>query len=127
MKVLGKRAQLVTGIVIFQVLAGVVGTTAEARIETVIGSQDLQTNPNLPGFFPSVSSNEIIISRPQYIISYNRERRSPNWVAWRVDASKLGTVQRSNHFQLDTELQNYLDSSDPKTTAKKKRGSSNGI
>ncbi len=84
-----------------------------AKVEAVIGSVPLAKNPNLITAFPVTDLPEIVISRPQYIISYNKERRSPNWVAWMVDKSKLGTSGRSNAFTSDKELEKYLATADP--------------
>jgi len=79
-----------------------------ARIETVLGDVALEKNPNLAAL-PSVKSSEVIISRDQYVISYNKERRSPNWVAWKVDSSRLGDSGRSDAFFADSDLQTYLE------------------
>jgi len=81
---------------------------AAAKIETVIGSVALQSNDNLAGILPTTSQSEIIISRPQYVISYNKDRRTPNWVAWKLEADQLGTVGRSNNFMQDPDLETYL-------------------
>lgn len=78
-----------------------------AKIEAVLGSIPLKENANIVAM-PRVSSKEVIISREQYVISYNKERRSPNWVAWKVTADNLGTAARTNRFEQDKELQNYL-------------------
>ena len=82
-----------------------------AKIETVLGDVPLKENTNLLKL-PSAPSDEVIISRGQYVISYNKERRSPNWVAWKVDARSLGTADRTDKFEEDKELQKYL-SQDP--------------
>jgi endonuclease G len=81
---------------------------AFAKVETVLGALSLVQNPNLPGSMPYSDSSEIIISRNQYIISYNKERRAPNWVAWKLEASQIGNSGRTNNFVVDTELENYL-------------------
>src|SRR5690606_365010 len=47
-------------------------------------------------------------------ISYNKERRSANWVAWKVDSSTIGSAERTNYFKVDRELQEYLKQ-DPNT------------
>ena len=80
-----------------------------AKIEAIIGSVDLEKNPNLALIPHLENENEIIISRSQYLISYNKERRSPNWVSWKLEASDLGDVERKNIFIPDYYLQNYLE------------------
>ncbi len=83
---------------------------AAAKIEVVLGSP-LSKNLNLPGTIPDASSSEIVISRDQYVLSYNKERRSPNWVAWKLEASQMGSAGRTNDFQPDADLQGYLQQS----------------
>lgn len=84
-------------------------SNAFASIEAVIGDVALKDNANLAGFMPSSESSEVIISRKQYVISYNKERRSPNWVAWKVEANQLGSSGRTNVFSQDSELETYLN------------------
>lgn len=89
-----------------------VSATSFANIEAVIGSVPLKQNANLVAL-PSVPNQEVIISREQYVISYNKEKRSANWVAWKVTAGDLGSTDRSNRFEQDQELQQYLAAKDP--------------
>jgi endonuclease G len=39
-------------------------------------------------------SDDEILVKPQYALSYNRARRGPNWVSWRLDAGDLGPARR---------------------------------
>lgn len=84
-------------------------TTSQANVEAVIGNLPLRNNPNIMGQLPKTSASEIIISRPQYVISYNKYRREPNWAAWKIDNTDLGLTKRSNNFQQDNELETYLN------------------
>jgi endonuclease G, mitochondrial len=84
--------------------------SAWARVEAVIGSLPLKQNDNLAMTMPTTKNSEILISREQYLISYNKERRAPNWVAWKLETSQLGKVSRSNKFQQDPDLEEYLNS-----------------
>ncbi len=84
---------------------------ADARVEAVIGSLPLNKNPNLAILLPETENSEVLISRQQYLISYNKYRRAPNWVAWKIEANQLGSIGRSNKFQQDSELENYLTKS----------------
>ncbi|WP_276499467.1 DNA/RNA non-specific endonuclease [Pontibacter litorisediminis] len=45
-----------------------------------------------------------LITRPQYALSYNRERSTPNWVSWHVNQDWLGTSDRQNDFRPDPSL-----------------------
>jgi endonuclease G len=83
-------------------------STAWARVEGVIGSIDPNQNPNLSLGLPTTRASEILISRSQYLISYNKYNRTPNWVAWKVEAKQIGKSGRSNKFQQDLELEEYL-------------------
>jgi endonuclease G len=85
-----------------------VSIETQARIEAVIGPIPLAQNLNLANVMPDVQDSEIIISRDQYVISYNRHRRSPNWVAWKLEAKDIGSVSRSKMFLKDPDLGNYL-------------------
>lgn len=89
--------------------------SATAKIEAVLGSRTLEENPNLIMRAPLTEESEIILSRDQYIISYNKYKRVPNWVAWKLEVDQIGSSGRSNDFKLDTELDAYLakDSSLP--------------
>jgi endonuclease G len=73
--------------------------------EIVIGDLPLSENPNIDlGRPTAVTGNQIIISRPQYVISWNVETRSPEWVSWALKPESLGDASRSNTFHLDKEL-----------------------
>ena len=49
-------------------------------------------------------SDDIIIERRQYTISYNPNHGGPNWVSWNLDASHKGSAPRCNCFTADTAL-----------------------
>jgi endonuclease G len=60
-------------------------------------------NPN--GAVDSVSySNNYLMEKPQYVVSYNRDRGIPNWVAWHLDNTWLGTIPRKDKFRPDSTL-----------------------
>ncbi|WP_413560851.1 DNA/RNA non-specific endonuclease [Bdellovibrio sp. HCB209] len=79
-----------------------------AVVEGVIGSLPLEKNINVSSQLPSTNASEIIISRKQYVISYNKTTRSPNWASWELDPQNMGNADRSNGFSQDTELEEYL-------------------
>ena len=82
---------------------------AQAKVEAIIGPLSLDANLNAISPLPSSENSEIIISRDQYVISYNKYYRSPNWVSWRLTSNQLGSVKRTNKFQQDPDLENYLN------------------
>lgn len=77
----------------------------------VIGNLPLDQNPNLSTFFPQNLKHvsEVLISRPEYVLSFNSETRLLNWAAWKLEASDIGHIGRSNKFIADADLQNYLN------------------
>jgi endonuclease G, mitochondrial len=51
------------------------------------------------------SSDDYIIRRPQYCVSYNYKREEPNWVSYELNADWYGDVARySGNFISDTSL-----------------------
>ena len=42
--------------------------------------------------------------KPQYALSYDRDRGDPNWVSWHLSADWLGSAPRQNDFRADTTL-----------------------
>jgi endonuclease G len=82
-------------------------SNAFAKVETVLG-KPLNQNDNLGFQIPTTDNPEIMISRDQYVISYNKDHRSPNWVAWKLEESNMGSSGRTNVFSQDSDLENYL-------------------
>ena len=84
--------------------------TSTASISKLIGDMPLDHNPNVGVGVPSVSSApEVLISRKQYVISWNHQHRQPNYVAWRLRGADMGNVQRQNNFAVDPELERHLN------------------
>ena len=52
----------------------------------------------------SDDSDDYLIDKGIYVLSYNSERNLANWVAWRLDATDLGTFERTDHFRSETDL-----------------------
>lgn len=44
------------------------------------------------------------MEKPQYVLSYNRERGTANWVAWQLSSKWLGESQRQEDFRSDESL-----------------------
>src|SRR5262249_16908878 len=40
------------------------------------------------------SREAYLLDRPQYVLSYNAETRTPNWVCWRLQAADIGNTPR---------------------------------
>jgi endonuclease G len=45
-----------------------------------------------------------LLSKSQFVMSYHRDRGIPNWVAWHLDTTWLGTTPRQDDFRPDTTL-----------------------
>jgi endonuclease G, mitochondrial len=49
-------------------------------------------------------SNNYLMEKQQYVVSYNRDRGIPNWVVWHLDNTWLGEVPRKDTFRPDSTL-----------------------
>lgn len=49
-------------------------------------------------------SDDFIIRRPEYTISYSSVRNTPNWVAYEIDPTHFGSQDRCNCFTFDPAL-----------------------
>jgi endonuclease G len=45
-----------------------------------------------------------LLDKPQYAVSYHRDRGIPNWVSWHLDSTWIGSTPRQNDFRADTTL-----------------------
>ncbi|WP_237586919.1 DNA/RNA non-specific endonuclease [Pontibacter russatus] len=48
--------------------------------------------------------NNYLILKPQYALSYSRDRGTPNWVSWHVSRDWLGNAPRQDNFRSDPAL-----------------------
>jgi endonuclease G len=83
---------------------------------------DTLTGPGRPGAAPLASANHLTLGNPsgatantaypanylmskaQYDLSYNRDKGGPNWVAWHLNSSWLGSTPRQDDFRADNTL-----------------------
>jgi endonuclease G, mitochondrial len=63
----------------------------------------LMGNPSQATSSPGNSEN-YLIARPQYALSYSKNKGIPNWVSWELNASWLGDAHRVGKFAPDEEL-----------------------
>ena len=96
------------------------GSTGAGGDRVVIGDVALELNGNASLGYPwskggSESAGheheEIMISRAQYLLSWNRTTRDLSWAAWRLGARNLGSVKRQDHFTVDGDLQRFIGAS----------------
>ncbi|GHA68678.1 DNA/RNA non-specific endonuclease [Pontibacter akesuensis] len=48
--------------------------------------------------------NNYLMLKPQYALSYSRDRGTPNWVSWHVSKDWLGAAERQDDFRADPSL-----------------------
>ncbi len=72
-------------------------TTTSSSVHLTLG------NPS--GAQPLVTyTTNYRMEKTQYAISYHRDRGTPNWVAWHLNASWLGSTPRQDNFRADATL-----------------------
>lgn len=77
----------------------------------MIGDVPLTTNYHASLGIPTVASpdtNQVIISKKQYVLNWSVDDRTPKWVGWSVSKRLLGDVERTNVFRQDPDLVNFL-------------------
>lgn len=60
-------------------------------------------NPNRASTNPDNTDNLLLI-KDQYVVSYNNSLGRPNWVSWHLQKSDLGQVDRQDDFRPDVTL-----------------------
>jgi len=50
------------------------------------------------------NANNFLLQKPQYTVSYSRDRGIPNWVSWHVTEDWLGAADRQDDFRADNTL-----------------------
>lgn len=72
----------------------------------VIGPESLATNRNAKIGRPQFSSNQgVLISRKQYLIAYNKDKRVLDWALWQFSPADLGRAKREDAFAPDPDLE----------------------
>mgnify|MGYP001553786444 CR=1 FL=1 len=80
-------------------------STAPGQGSTPVGSDDPNLALGNPDDATTSESNtaHYLLTRKQYALSYNDEKRFPNWVAWKLDAEDIGSQPRGQ-FAPDPDL-----------------------
>jgi endonuclease G, mitochondrial len=50
------------------------------------------------------NSNNFLMVKPQYVLSYNNSKGGPNWVSWHLEFQDLGNQPRTNDYRADDAL-----------------------
>lgn len=83
--------------------------SANVSVNVTINAPPESENPLLLGN-PSnatadvANENNYLMQKPQYSLSYNRSKNNPNWTAWRLDSTWIGTAERQDDYRPDTTL-----------------------
>lgn len=89
------------------ILVTLLNACKDQAIEPVEQTQPTRDN-NLalgnPSNADNLDENNYLLTKPQYVISYNRSRGSANWVSWHLSAAWKGDTQRSDNFRPDDTL-----------------------
>ena len=103
----------------------VTAVASDAQGRTVNLNQTITINAPLPNEDPLLfgnpsnatgdiaNENNYLMQKPQYSLSYNRSKNDPNWTAWRLDSSWIGSTPRQDDFRPDTTLPNGWYRVDP--------------
>lgn len=75
-----------------------------------IGTIDPENNPNTPiGALDAGNElTSVLISRPEYTLSWNQKTRLLNWASWVLVDGDIGKTGRSG-FRRDDELERFLE------------------
>lgn len=57
-----------------------------------------------PGGATTADPNNYLVSRPQYVLSYSRDRGLANWVSWHLSPVWKGNARRTDAFRPDPSL-----------------------
>ncbi|MBS1797024.1 MAG: DNA/RNA non-specific endonuclease [Acidobacteria bacterium] len=52
----------------------------------------------------TANENNYLMTKAQYSLSYNRSTATPNWVAWRLDSTWVGSAPRQDDYRPDPAL-----------------------
>ncbi|MGH9945956.1 MAG: DNA/RNA non-specific endonuclease [Pyrinomonadaceae bacterium] len=97
-------------------IAPIVGAAVDFQTRVATVQVVLTINAPLPDEDPLIfgnpsnatadiaNENNYLMIKPQYSLSYNRSRAIPNWTAWRLDSSWIGSAPRQDDFRPDMTL-----------------------
>jgi endonuclease G len=68
-------------------------TTTRHRVDSVHVALGVPTDAD--------PSDDIVIDETFFVLSYNADRKVPNWVSWRLTPDDIGTYERKDRFHAD--------------------------
>ena len=81
----------------------------------VIGDTNLEGNRNVFAGYPTVTGprvatvSDVILSREQFVVSFDSRAKVPAWTAWQVNSQDMGTTERNDGFRSDEILNRYIE------------------
>jgi len=58
----------------------------------------------MPSAASKKSPENFLLARNQYVLSYSKTRKTPNWVSWSLRAGDMSGVTRKNEFRADANI-----------------------
>jgi endonuclease G len=74
-----------------------------AQSQSSVSPHLMMGNPSNAVTSTSYPTNYLLV-KSQYAVSYNNNKRTPNWVSWQLNSSWLGSTPRQDDFRADTTL-----------------------
>ncbi len=74
---------------------------AMPKASSAIASGNVNLKYGNPSNANLKDTNNYLLERPQYTLSYNCKTGIPNWVSWQLNRDWLGSVDRSDDFRPD--------------------------
>lgn len=83
-----------------------IGLTVTTSTPHTPSEHQVLGNPSGAQTEPIGFANDYLMEKNQYVLSYSRDRGTPNWVAWHMDLSWTGTAERQDDYREDPSLPN---------------------
>ncbi len=96
---------LVTGVAAGS--TGIVAAASNGKADTAtvaVQAVDYESHVAFGTPADGTPGNEIVLVKPQYVVSYSPARGGPNWVSWNLNATHFGASPRCDCFSADPQL-----------------------
>jgi endonuclease G len=79
-------------------------TSASIPVNSTKATRDDNLTLGNPSNATIKDENNYLMIKPQYVLSYSKERSSANWVSWHLSTAWKGDIQRADNFRPDDAL-----------------------